>query len=110
MIEIDTKLISEVMHPLVIERREIWNAGDRVGPPVEMHSAYAHDGSYVGDWDETKALWEKWGIKPERREPGKKVASVGYSENRGKWFGWSHRAIAEFDTRDRAADFAESVS
>ena len=78
-----------------------------------MKSAYAHDGSYVGDYglDPSLFVWlDRNGIKPERREPTSKVASVGYSETLGKWFGWSHRAMSSFSTRAEAAAFAESVS
>lgn len=110
MSDFETELISETPHKFVIERREIWHPGERGGPSVEMHSAYAYDGSYVGDWERCKPLWEKWGIKPERRTPENKVASVGYSGKTNEWFGWSHRALSSFPTREKAADFAESVS
>lgn len=110
MSEFKTELVSETPHHFVVERRERWSNGPGE-PVVDMHSAYAYDGSYVGEWDEVKPLWEKWGIKPERRTPTSKVASVGYSEETGKWFGWSHRALGgNFDTREEAAAFAESVS
>jgi hypothetical protein len=45
----------------------------------------------------------------EKRMPESNTASVGIDRD-GKWWGWSHRAIASFDTREQAAEFAESVS
>lgn len=105
--ETGATILDETKHPLYIERREMWSA---VGAPIEMHSAYAYDGSYVGDFEQMQPLFNKWGIKPERREPGNKVASVGYSEKEDCWFGWSHRALARFSTREKAAKFAEEVS
>lgn len=80
---------------------------------VPMQSAYAHDGSYVGDYGLDKSFFaflDQHGIKPERREPESKVASVGFSQWENCWYGWSHRAMSRFETRSEAAKFAESVS
>jgi hypothetical protein len=35
---------------------------------------------------------------------------VGDPGKDGKWYGWSHRAIFGFKTREEAAKFAESVA
>lgn len=50
------------------------------------------------------------GIKPEKASPTHRVNSVGKSTKDGKWYGWSHRAIHGFGTRQQAVRFAESVS
>ena len=39
------------------------------------------------------------GIKPEKRKPEHDVGTYGKSTN-GKWYGWSHRAIAGFKVGD----------
>ena len=49
-------------------------------------------------------------IKPEKAEPSNNVSSVGKSEADGKWYGWSHRAVYGFKTREQAVKFADSVS
>lgn len=64
--------------------------------PVPMVSAFNMNGDYIGDEKIAKMLCDKCGIKPELANPGDSVCSIGYSEKEGKWFGWSHRAIAGF--------------
>jgi hypothetical protein len=39
-------------------------------------------------------------IKGERRTPNSSVDSFGKSEANGRWYGWSHRAIASFGIGD----------
>lgn len=36
-------------------------------------------------------------IKGEKTHPDHSVASIGKSEADGKWYGWSHRAVAGFE-------------
>lgn len=102
------KTLRERYHARWIERHEIWQMYGC--PDVRMKAAYALDGSYIGDHDDARHLCETLGIAPERRIPSNNVASVGYSSSKGRWYGWSHRAIADFATRDEAAAFAEEVS
>lgn len=65
---------------------------------LELESAYNAAGDYIGDKKTAKMLADK-GITPEAI-PGNKVCSIGYSEKDGKWYGWSHRAIAGFEPGD----------
>lgn len=102
------EVIKEIKHPLYIERIEVWHM--QGNPETDMHSAYALDESYIGNIIDAKYLCEERGIKPEKRLETSTVASVGFSEKDGKWYGCSHRALCGFDTRAEAADFAESVS
>ncbi len=81
-------------------------------PPIEMHSAYAHDGAYIGAIGHDQSLFNfihQHKIKPERRTADVSVASIG-KDKKGQWWGWSHRAIAHFKTRQQANAFAESVA
>jgi hypothetical protein len=53
---------------------------------------------------------ERRGIRPEKASPSHKVNSIGKSTKNGRWYGWSHRAISDFRTREEAVRFARSVS
>lgn len=77
-----------------------------------MISCVALDGSmaYVGNLRTAYYLYVQRGIAPELRTQTSKVCSIGYCKREGKWYGWSHRAIAGFLSRTEAAEFAESVS
>lgn len=97
----------ETKHDLFIEREEIWRMEGN--PDTFMHNAYSYDGGYIGSIKDAWHLCVDKGIKPEKRTPENNAASVGIDRD-GKWWGWSHRAIARFDTREQAAEFAESVS
>lgn len=48
-----------------------------------------------------EVLARKYGITHrEKRTPTSQVCSIGYSERRKKWAGWSHRAIGLFGVGD----------
>lgn len=56
---------------------------------------------------------KKYGLDPKSLDyssPDGTIKTVGYSPTKGKWYGWSHRAIAGFKSKDRAKSFARSVS
>jgi len=76
---------------------------------MTMEVARTKDGHYIGQPDEARYLCDKRGIRPEVRDDTT-VCSIGYSEAEGKWFGWSHRALAGFGTREQAERFASEVS
>jgi hypothetical protein len=61
-------------------------------------------GRSVKEWKEYLKL------EPEKAEPHHNVTSIGRSKKDGLWYGWSHRAINGFKTREQAKKFAESVS
>ena len=88
-------------------RRELCECPD--GTFLEILSAYTLTGHYIGDPGAARHLCVRRGIRPEPRVPGNHVCSVG-KDKRGRWWGWSHRAISSFATRRAAARFAESVS
>lgn len=62
---------------------------------VEMTSAYAPDGGYIGD-EEAVKFFEERGIQPELAHQSDKTCSIGFCEKEQKWYGWSHRAIYGF--------------
>lgn len=104
---IQSEIVKETTHELYIEREEIWRMDGN--PDTPMHNAYSHDGGYIGAIEDAQVLCVQRGIKPEKRTPESNAASVGV-DRAGRWWGWSHRALASFDTRAEAAEFAESVS
>ncbi len=61
-------------------------------------------GRSIKEWKEYLQL------EPEKADPSDSVTSIGRSKKDGKWYGWSHRAIHGFPTKQQAKKFAESVS
>ena len=56
---------------------------------------------------------KKYGIDPKILDystPTSTVKTVGLSSRNGKWYGWSHRAISGFNSKEKAKAFARSVS
>lgn len=75
-----------------------------------IEHAYTKDGHYIGSPENARYLCEVKGIAPELSDPTNNVCSIGLSSIDGKWYGWSHRAISGFGTREQAARFAGEVS
>lgn len=79
-------------------------------PSMKMQAAFAlESGCYIGDPKDAAHL-AKRGISPELADTKHKTCSVGKSRIDGKWYGWSHRAIRGFKSREAAVRFAKSVS
>jgi len=56
---------------------------------------------------------KRFGLDPKTLDysrPGSTVKTVGYSPSKQKWYGWSHRAISGFGSKQKAQSFARSVS
>ena len=56
---------------------------------------------------------KKYGLDPNSLDvsrPDGQVKCVGKSTRNGKWYGWSHRAIASFPKKSQAKAFARKVS
>ena len=103
-------VLSSVPRRTWVERREIWTMpSDPSSRPIDMTNGYALDGSYIGDADEARYL-DARGIVAQRRSADATVAAVGFCPGAERWFGWSHRALADFATREEADRFAESVA
>jgi len=70
-----------------------------------MNYVILEKGRSVKEWMEYLRIDE-----PEKAHPSNNISSIGKSKKDGKWYGWSHRAINGFKTREQAIEFADSVS
>ncbi len=76
--------------------------GEEFGcPDFEMKSAYTPTGDYIGNSKWGYRLCKKRGIRPEKARPDHNVCSIGFCEEKQKWYGWSHRAIYGFGVGDK---------
>jgi len=75
---------------------EVWQFGTTPDSRTTMRVARNKDGYYIGDERDAKFLCDQLGISPELRTPESGTCSYGWSEAKGRWFGWSHRAIHGF--------------
>lgn len=83
------------------------NEGDE---PFRYEQAYSLDKKYIGSIEDGERLCCARKIAPEPCGTNNDaICNVGLSED-GKWYGWSHRAISGFESRDEAVAFAQSVS
>lgn len=68
---------------------------------VVIKSAYTVPGNdYIGDGKLAWRLYNLFGIKPEKADPFHSICSIGFCEDKQKWYGWSHRAICGFGIGD----------
>lgn len=83
-------------------RAEIWKIPTDPKHPVEIRSCYTLDsGEYISDVSTTFSLVKKYGItKFETIDQDHSVCSIGFSNKKKKWYGWSHRAIHGFGVGD----------
>jgi len=58
--------------------------------------AYNREGDWIGDPRWAYRLAKKWGIYPQKRKPEHDICSIGFSERKQRWYGWSQRAIKGF--------------
>lgn len=77
---------------------------------MQLEVARTKDGHYIGSPENARYLCEVKGIAPELSDPEHSVCSVGFSSLDGQWYGWSHRAISGFGSREQAVRFAGEVS
>ena len=77
-------------------RTVLINGEEACGKPFEMKSAYTPEGHYIGRSKFAHFLCKKRGIKPELADSNDNVCSIGFSEKKQKWYGWSHREIYGF--------------
>jgi hypothetical protein len=81
---------------------DVWEVTYQVGPTqrprdlMTMRTALSKAGAYIGDPEQARYLCDNLGIAPEPRDCDHNVCSIGYSALKGKWYGWSHRAIYGF--------------
>jgi len=86
-----------------IYRREIVDDTEYGGTgEMETVTCYSLDtGHWIGNPRSTRCLCKKHGLRQiQKAEPNHCVASIGFSEEEQKWYGWSHRAIFGFGIND----------
>lgn len=92
------------------ERYDVWDITMQVGPTTRpkdmmtMRVALSKAGHYIGMPDEARYLCDHLGIEPEPIDVDHDVCTVGYSATKGKWYGWSHRALSGFAPGDVVRD------
>jgi len=93
-------------------RLELVGGIDRRGPKKDFWQVTNYYSLSSGHWIGAKHtrdrrctatyLTRRVGLaKIQKAEPGHCVASIGFSEERQTWAGWSHRALCEFGIGDR---------
>jgi hypothetical protein len=95
------ELISERKLKRYTVRRELVDPGVRDMPPMEIESAFTHEGLYIGGVKLAEILCNRRGVKPEKIHPADPACRIGFSETAGKWYGWSHKAMYGFKPGDR---------
>jgi hypothetical protein len=102
---LDKEFISKTEHEFYDVVKEKWNPGTDPKDEMEMISAYAKDGTYIGDPKFAKMLVDKYGINTfEKADPTDSVASIGFSPDQKKWYGWSHRGLYGFEIGDEVKE------
>ena len=73
---------------------------------VVVRSAYTPGGDYLGDPQMARFIIVRRGLLPEKADPSHSVCSIGLDprDSTGRWYGWSHRAIAGFGIGDKLFD------
>lgn len=93
--------------PYVIRDETVQNGGH----PLRWKAAYSETGFYIGKSGLAWRLWKRYGIERFYNASGTgSIANLGWSPTKKKWYGWSHRAIHGFKTKQQAIRFALSVS
>lgn len=85
---------------------DVWEIVLKTGPTMSprdvmtLRIAESKAGHYIGMPDEARYLCDNLGINPEPIDVDHTVCSIGYSPTKGKWYGWSHRALSGFKPGD----------
>jgi hypothetical protein len=79
---------------------DLWDLTYKLGPnrgdSLVVRAAMTKNNEYIGNPADARYLVAALGIAPELRDVSKTVCSIGFSAKDGKWYGWSHRAVAGF--------------
>lgn len=68
---------------------------------IEWDMAYTHDGTYIGEPDIAKYLFEDVGLDSVESTTSGGHCNIGFNSKEQKWYGWSHRAIFGFGIGDK---------
>ena len=79
---------------------------DPEGNPFKMTNCYSlHSGCYIGDTKDAVFLCETERLKKlQPAREGGTACNIGFDQMRGKWYGWSHRAVCAFGIGDMIFD------
>ena len=86
-------------YPGYIYRREIVDDSEYGGDGrLEIVNCYSdYSGDYMGSAKMARFLCKKHGVRRvQKAHPDHDICSVGFNEEKQKWYGWSHRAIYGF--------------
>lgn len=125
--------VGDIVSQTTLEETELYDvveqvvkAGRGADDTVKMVSILSKSGDYAGSADDMRKFFDKHGIHPGMRDEEASVCTIGFSDSKQKWFGWSHRAVASYGIGDEgfggikietleqahqsACNFAEDVS
>jgi hypothetical protein len=91
-------------YPGYIYRREIVDDSHYGGDGnLEMVNCYSDkNGVWIGDARMARFICKKMGILVvEKARRTHSVASIGWNQDKKKWYGWSHRGICGFGKGDK---------
>jgi len=77
-------------------RHELHDGSEYGGEDFDKKVAYNPRGHYIGDPKTAHRLCVDRGIRPEVIGDEHHVCSIGFSPEKWRWYGWSHRAIYGF--------------
>lgn len=69
--------------------------------PISITAAFTANGDYIGTQADAIYLCGRLGIQPQLAQPTHGTCSIGFSYKQRRWYGWSHRAIANFGRGSR---------
>ncbi len=63
---------------------------------IKMIFVYNKDDKYIGTLKDFEMYIEKFGLSQIQTYNNKNVCSIGFNEEKQRWYGWSHRGICSF--------------
>jgi len=103
----------DIVSKKLVEERKFYNVYDEkwlshwedkpADDTIDITAARNKDGDYIGNVEMARILCDRHGIAPECREPGVTCA-FGWSEEKQKYYGWSHRALVGFSVGNKVFD------
>lgn len=67
---------------------------------IKMIFVYNKDDKYIGTLEDFKMYIEKFGLSQIQTFKNNKTCSIGFNEEKQRWYGWSHRGICSFGIGD----------
>lgn len=105
---VSQKTIEET--PLYDVVEQLVQMSEKAGDTMPTLSILSKSGDYAGDFEDTRKFFDEHGIAPELRSEGDSVCSIGWSEKKQKWYGWSHRSWQGLGIGDAAFGSALKIT